>query len=110
MYDSLCTQYTLSKNAIWDLREEEEFEDLIQRLLKANYGMNWDGWWELIEWNFLNRVTEENRMCEREEREIILKIVEDWLRREEVGKLWNVKERVLTFRNHLNGIELTKGL
>jgi hypothetical protein len=110
MYGSLCTQYTLSRDAIWDLREEEEFEELIQGLLKANYGMNWDGWWELVEWNFLNRGTEENRMYEREEREIILKIVEDWLRREEVGKLWNVKERVLAFQNRLNGIELAKNV
>jgi hypothetical protein len=105
MYDSLCIQYTLSKNAILDLRDEEEFEQLIQNLLKANYGMDWNLWWELVEWNFHHRGTDE-RMNLEEEGNVIVEIVKLWLEREEAGKLLDIKRRVMEFREYLNRIKI----
>ena len=40
MYEALCVQRKLSINAIRDLQDEPEFEDLVQPLMKANYGMD----------------------------------------------------------------------
>ena len=105
MYDSLCIQYTLSRNAISDLRDDGEFEMLIQNLLKANYGMDWDLWWELVEWNFIHREANE-RMNLEEERDVIMEIVDLWLEREETGKLIDIKQRVIEFRKYLTRIEI----
>lgn len=105
MYQSLCEQYHLSQHAIWDLRDQEEFEELVQGLLHANYGMNWESWWELVEWNVKHRI-EGNRMDVKEEREIVLRILEDWLEREEVGKLKDVKGQVILLKNYLIDIKL----
>jgi len=105
MYDSLCEQHTLSTNAIQDLKdqvEKSEFSDLAQGLLKANYGMDWNLWWEIIEWNVRNR-GEVERMDVREERGIVLDIVDMWLCREESAKLIQLRQQVLEFREYLFG-------
>jgi len=104
MYESLCEQHTLSSDAIADLRdtvEKEEFEGLVQGLLKANYGMDWSHWWELVEWNVRSREDDENRMGEEEEREIVLSIMKLWFRRDEVEMLPSVKEQVVAFWEYL---------
>jgi hypothetical protein len=107
MYDSLCAQHTLSANAIRDLRDDmqqSEFEGLVQGLLKANYGMDWNTWWELIEWNIQNREDEmwrQNGMDEEEEKTIVLDIVEDWLRRSETELLPQLRQQVMVLRKDL---------
>ena len=88
-----------------DLPDDEEFELLIQNLLKANYGMDWDLWWELVEWNFRHRQANE-RMNFEEERNVIMGIVNLWLEREEAGKLLDIKRRVMEFGVYLNRIEI----
>ena len=103
MYDSLCREYDLSTYAIRDLKagmDAVEFEGLVQGLLKANYGMDWNCWWEHIEWNVTNRKTGP-RMCWGEEREIVLDVVESWLAREEAKLMPGVKERVMALREHI---------
>ena len=103
MYDSLCREYTLSEHAIRDLKEgmeAVEFEGLVQGLLKANYGMDWDSWWELIEWNVRNR-EEEHRMSWDEERGIVLEIMEMWLVRDEADLIPGVKDRVIALKGYL---------
>ena len=101
MYDALCIQYTLSRDAIWDLRDDPEYEGLVQRLLKANWGIDWDSWWEIVEWNVRNRGEDVNRMNVDEEKGIVLGIVEEWLEREEVDKLLEAKKRVMAFQEYL---------
>ena len=107
MYSSLCEQYALSVEAIADLRgqvEEKEFEELVQGLLKANHGLNWAEWWDLIEWNVKTRNSDawkENRMPEAEERKVVLTMIEDWLARKETEVLSDVKRRVAAFRESL---------
>jgi hypothetical protein len=105
MYDALCVQYTLSRGAIWDLRDDPEYEELVQGLLKANWGMDWDSWWEIIEWNVRNRRENVNRMNFDEEKGIVLGIVEEWLKREEVNKLLEVRQRVIAFRDYLRNLD-----
>ena len=106
MYNSLCEEYILSVDAIQDLSKEEDFEILVQGLMKANYGMDWEALWELVEWNIVHREDgDENRMDAQEERDIALSIVEDWLERSEVQKLSTVKERVIAFREYLRKSE-----
>ena len=103
MYSSLCDQYTLSANAIQDLKgdvDKSEFEELVQGLLKANYGMDWTLWWEIVEWNVRNRGDEE-RMSVKEEREIVLDIVEMWLVREEIEVLIQLRNRIMAFQEYL---------
>ena len=105
MFSALCTQHVLSTNAISDLRDSmdrAEFEGLVQGLLKANWGMNWGGWWELVDWNVRNRGDVE-RFPEDEEREIVLEAVEEWLGREEARLLGEVRDRVLALRQFLMG-------
>jgi hypothetical protein len=105
MFPALCTQHILSTNAISDLRDSmdrAEFEGLVQGLLKANWGMNWAGWWELVEWNVRNRGDVE-RFPEDEEREIVLGTVEEWLGREESRLLGEVRDQVLALRQFLMG-------
>jgi len=82
--------------------DREEFEGLVQGLLKANWGMDWTGWWELVDWNVRNR-GEVERFPEEEEREIVLEVVEAWLGREEAGVLAEVRDRVLALRQLLMG-------
>ena len=107
MYDSLCIQHTLSANAICDLRDDmpkSEFEGLVQGLLKANYGMDWNSLWELIEWNVRHRrddMHRENRMDEDEEKTIVLKIVKDWLRQSEAELLPQLRKLVVGLREDL---------
>src|SRR5271156_583095 len=105
MFSALCTQHALSANAISDLRDStdrDEFEELVQGLLKANWGMDWAGWWELVDWNVRNR-GEVERFPEEEEREIVLEVVEEWLRRREADVLGKVRDRVLALRQFLMG-------
>jgi hypothetical protein len=105
MFSALCTQHVLSTNAISDLRDSmdrAEFEGLVQGLLKANWGLNWAGWWELVDWNVRNRGDVE-RFPEDEEREIVLEAVEEWLGREEARLLGEVRDRVLALRQFLMG-------
>jgi JmjC domain, hydroxylase len=119
MYDSLCREYTLSTHAIRDLQQDtrpEDFENLVQNLLRANYGMNWEQWWDLVEWNMKTRSDGEkmegvtirdvfwetrNRMDEGEEIGIALQVIHRWLGRDEVHFLSEVKERVLAFQKYL---------
>ena len=105
MYDELCIQYTLSRNAIWDLRDDPDYEGLVQRLLKANWGMDWDSWWEIVEWNVRNRGEGVNRINFDEEKRIVLGIVEEWSKREEIDKILNVRQRVMAFRDHLKKLD-----
>jgi hypothetical protein len=103
MYDSLCREYTLSEHAIRDLKEGMEvveFEGLVQGLLKANYGIDWDSWWELLEWNVRNR-EEEHRMSWDEESGIVLEAVEMWLVRDEADLIPGVKDRVIALKEYL---------
>lgn len=103
MYDSLCREHTLSTYAIRDLKEgmdAVEFEELVQGLLKENYGMDWNSSWELIEWNVKNRGNED-RMCLEEEERILVGVVEMWLRRDEARLISGVKDRVLGLKLHL---------
>lgn len=104
MYDSLCWQCYLSQQAISDLKEGTEaveFEGLVQGLLKANYGMDWDSWWELVEWNIKNR-EDENRMSWDEERAIVQEIVSKWLNREEALLIPGAKDRVIALREYVS--------
>lgn len=131
MYSSLCTQYTLSKAAILDLSQEKDFEELVQDLLRANWGLNWEGWWRLVQWNMKVRVNVQrrdvlekrmgekevngvgvmqvgeekgdNKMGEKEERDIVQRILEDWIEREEVLKLVELRAGVIAFREYLEG-------
>jgi hypothetical protein len=96
MYDALEHQYTLSRAAIADLEDEEGFEGLVQGLLRANWGMDWRGWWDVVEWNCWDR----GRWGEGE-REVVLGIVERWLGREEVRELPEVKGRVEELKDFL---------
>jgi hypothetical protein len=105
MYDALCIQYTLSRDAIGDLRDDPEYEGLVQGLLKANWGMDWDSWWEIVEWNVRNRGEDVSRMDFNEEKCNVLSIVEEWLKREEVDKLLEVKIRVMAFRDYLGKLD-----
>jgi len=103
MYDSLCREYTLSVNAIRDLKEGMdvvEFEGLVQGLLKANYGMDWESWWELVDWNIRHR-DDRNRVNWDAERAIALDVVEMWLAREEASLIPGVKDRVMLLREYL---------
>lgn len=103
MYDSLCREYTLSTFAIRDLKagvDAIEFEELVQGLLKANYGMDWNSWWEHVEWNFKNW-GDGPRMCRDREREIVLDVVVSWLARAETKLIPRVKDRVLALREFL---------
>ena len=105
MFSALCTQHVLSTNAISDLRDSmdrAEFEGLVQGLLNANWGMNWAGWWELVDWNVRNKGDVE-RFPDDEEREIVLEAVEEWLGREEARLLGEVRDRVLALRQFLVG-------
>jgi hypothetical protein len=105
MFSALCTQHVLSRSAISDLRDSmdrAEFEGLVQGLLKANWGLNWAGWWELVDWNVRNRGDVE-RFPEDEERDIVLEAVEEWLGREEARLLGEVRDRVLALRQFLMG-------
>ena len=109
MYESLCREHELSMHAIRDLRHDmdgREFEMLVQGLLKANYGMDWEHWWELVEWNYRNR-GDENRMDQAEEREIVLRILREWLGREEVSFLPEIRTCVLAFHDYLSREGLT---
>jgi hypothetical protein len=84
-----------------------EFQGLVQDLLKSNYGMNWEQWWELVEWNIRQRErdgNQENRMDEFEERDIVLLVVEQWLRRNEVQCLSELRIRVMAFQEYLLGV------
>jgi hypothetical protein len=107
MYDSLCIQHSLSADAIRDLRdgcEPREFEELVQGLMKANYGMDWETWWNLVEWNVRNRghdIYVENRMDENEENAIVLGILVQWLKTAEAGLLTVLRARVITFQGYL---------
>lgn len=101
MYEALCIQYALSRDAIWDLRDDPEYEVLIQGLLKANWGMNWDSWWEIVEWNVFNRGEDINKMNFDDEKRIVSGIVEEWLEKEEINKLLEVKQRVMALRDYL---------
>ena len=78
-----------------------EFEGLVQKLLKANYGMDWDSWWELVEWNVKNR-EDENRMGWDEERIIVLEVVKKWVWRLEANLIPGLKERVVALREYLS--------
>jgi JmjC domain, hydroxylase len=102
MYDSLVHQRTLSIDAIRDLQGMDpiEFEDLVQGLMKANYGMDWNLFWELVEWNVKHR-GDEHRFCLEEENVIVSKVLEKWLNREEAQYLTTLKERVIAFRDYL---------
>ena len=105
MFTALCEQHGLSTIAISDVRdfmERGEFEGLVQGLLKANWGMNWAGWWELVDWNVRNRGDVE-RFPEDEEREIVIEVAEEWLGREEACVLGDVRERVLALKEFLEG-------
>ena len=79
-----------------------EFEGLVQTLLKANWGMDWAGWWELVDWNVRNRENID-RFPEEEEKEIILEVVEKWLRREEAEMLVEIRTQVLALKGYLMG-------
>jgi len=103
MYDSLCREYALSVHAIRDLKEGmdvAEFEGLVQGLLKANYGMDWESWWELVDWNIRHR-DDMNRMNWDAERAIVSDVVEMWLAREEASLIPGVKGRVMLLREYL---------
>jgi hypothetical protein len=109
MYQSLCREHELSTHAIRDLRddmESTEFEILVQGLLKANYGMDWQGWWEIIEWNMRyreNHPHEEYRMSVYEEKKIVMGIVAKWLTRGEAEMIPVLKDQVVAFRYYLHG-------
>ena len=95
----------LSAQAISDLvcsMDRVEFEGLVQGLLKANWGMDWAEWWELLDWNIRNRQNIE-RFPEKEERGIILDIAEAWLLREEAEILAEIRARVLALKEYLMG-------
>jgi len=123
MYTALCEQYTLSSNAIQDIRSEiprNEFEENVQTLMKANWGMDWKTWWELLEWNVttpstrlervdigdgLRTVIEiEERMTESEEKKIVLRIIKDWSKREETFHLEGLRKKVIMFNRLMDAI------
>jgi hypothetical protein len=86
--------------------EATGFEILVQGLLKANYGMDWQGWWENIEWNMRyreNHPHEEFRMSSYEEKKIVLGIVDKWLTRGEAEMIPGLKDQVVAFRYYLHG-------
>jgi hypothetical protein len=138
MYRALCAQVLAAEHAIRDLRSETEFVELVQGLVKANWGISWEGWWECLDWNCLwrgdnggrgesrgkgesgaarpskdegvNRMgwgssweTKNRVPWEEEERGIVLRVVEDWLDREDAnsGALTSVRARVLNLRNYI---------
>jgi len=101
MYAALEHQCVLSSQAISDLTGEEGFQGLVQGLLRANWGMNWEDWWTLIEWSCRHRCEGDLRMGVDEERGIVLGLMEMWLRREEVVELPGVRERVEALRGYL---------
>ena len=109
MYAALEHQCVLSSQAISDLSEEEGFQGLVQGLLRANWGMNWEDWWRLIEWSCRHPCEADVRMGVDEERGIVLGLIEMWLRREEVVELPGVRERVEALRGYLLGAELRSG-
>jgi hypothetical protein len=96
MYSALEHQYTLSRAAIADLVHEEGFEDLVQGLLAANWGMDWRGWWEIVEWN-----CRERGLWVEGETEVVLRVVNKWLGRGEVKELPDLKGRVEGLREFL---------
>lgn len=98
MYDSLCHQYSLSEDAIRDLQDDAEFEQLVQTLLKVNYGMDWDLFWELVNWNMRNRSPDIPRMCEEEENSIVSRLIDKWFVRLEAQTLHHVVEKVISLR------------
>jgi len=103
MYDSLCREYTLSTFAIRDLKagmDPMEFEGLVQGLLKANYGMDWNSWWEHVEWNLKNCGNGPRMYWERE-REIVLDVAVSWLARVEAKLIPGVNDRVMALREFL---------
>jgi len=101
MYAALAHQCSLSSQAISDLAGEEGFQGLVQGLLKANWGMNWEEWWGLVEWSCRHRCEGGLRMGMEEERGIVLGVIEMWLRREEVVALPEVRKRVEALRGFL---------
>lgn len=108
MYQSLCREHDLSTHAIRDLQDDidrTEFEVLVQGLLKANYGMDWHDWWEIVEWNvkYREKNSEEYRMGFEEEKEKQLGIVNQWLLRTEVEMIPELGEQVMAFRDYLLG-------
>jgi hypothetical protein len=108
MYQSFCREHDLSTHAIRDLRDDmeaSEFEILVQGLLKANYGMDWLGWWDIVEWNMRYRedhAHEECRVSVYEEKEIVLGIVDQWLTRLEAETIPMLKDQVVAFRDYLH--------
>ena len=87
MFNALCREWDLSKYAIRDLETEDGFVDLVEGLVKANWGMNWEGFWECVYWNLAFREYDEVRMGMEEEKEIVKRIRERWLLRHEAGYL-----------------------
>ena len=108
MYESLCREHDLSTHAIRDLQDDmnrTEFEVLVQGLLKANYGMDWHDWWEIVEWNmkYREKNSEEYRMSFDEENEKGLEIVNQWLTRAESKMIPELRVQVMAFQEYLLG-------
>lgn len=106
MFQSLCREHDLSTHAIRDLQDDMngmEFEVLVQGLLKANYGMDWHGWWEIVQWNMKHREknSEGYRMSFDEEKEKVLEIVNQWLIRAESKMVPELREKVMAFKDYL---------
>jgi len=118
MYTALCEQYKLSCNAIQDIRTSiprAEFEEQVQTLMKANWGMDWKTWWELLEWNVTTPSTRlervdvglavgmvveiEERMSKDEEKKIVRRIMKDWSKREETFHLEGLRSKVAIFKS-----------
>lgn len=74
----------------------------MQGLLKANWGMDWAVWWELVDWNVRNRGDGE-RFPEEEETGIVIAVAEEWLGREEACVLGEIRERVVALKEFLEG-------
>jgi len=78
MYDALCREWELSRHAIRDLEDEEGFVELVEGLVKANWGMDWSGFWECVEWNVRERQDEDMQMRREEETAIVAKLRARW--------------------------------
>lgn len=87
MFDAFCRQWDLSTFAIRDLREFEGLEGftgLVEGLLRANWGINWVGFWECVVWNVdMRQMGEVERMDREEEMEIVRGVLEKWKQRNE---------------------------
>jgi hypothetical protein len=101
MYAALEEQCILSRKAIADLEGFEGFEGLVQGLLKANWGMDWDEFWRIVDWNCRHPCRGDWKMVVPEERAIVLGVIGRWLGRAEVRELSVVMRCVEALREFL---------